>query len=97
MIDFPSAPRPVGPQAPKSAQDTALWAKAQALEAAFLSEMLGLAGIGQTSKEFGGGIGEDQFASFLRQEQAKAIVNKGGIGLAESLFKSLAGRSHDDR
>lgn len=68
-----------------------LRAKAQALEAAFLSEMLGLAGFGAARDSFGGGIGEDQFASFLRQEQATALVKRGGIGLAESLFKALSG------
>lgn len=59
------------------------------MEAAFLSEMLGMAGLGSTSETFGGGIGEEQFASFLRQEQATAMVRAGGIGLAESLFRAM--------
>lgn len=65
-------------------------AKAQALEAEFLSQMLGHASLGQTSESFGGGIGEAQFASFLRDEQAAAMVQRGGIGLAEQIFKVLA-------
>ncbi len=68
---------------------TVLRQKSQELEAAFLSEMLGYAGLGQAQESFGGGIGEDQFASFLRQEQADAMVKSGGIGLAESLFQAL--------
>ncbi|MGB8814321.1 MAG: rod-binding protein [Paracoccaceae bacterium] len=67
-----------------------LRAKAEELEAAFLSEMLGYSGLGEASDSFGGGIGEEQFASFLRQEQATAMVKHGGIGLAESLFRALS-------
>ncbi len=63
--------------------------KAQQLESAFLSEMLGYAGFGKTRDSFGGGIGEDQFASFLREAQAKSMVRAGGIGLSESLFQAL--------
>ena len=62
---------------------------AKELEAAFLSEMLKAAKLGETPQEFGGGIGEDQFASFMRDAQARAMVDAGGIGLAEQLFKSL--------
>ncbi|MEO1238625.1 MAG: rod-binding protein [Pseudomonadota bacterium] len=67
----------------------ALQDAAKDLEAAFLAEMLKAAGLGETPSAFGGGVGEDQFASFLRQEQAKAMVDAGGIGLAEQLFESL--------
>ncbi len=40
---------------------------------------------------FGGGLGEAQFASFLRQEQARMMVEKGGIGLSEALFRAMGG------
>jgi peptidoglycan hydrolase FlgJ len=63
--------------------------KAIALEASFLAEMLQYAGLGQGEAQFGGGIGEEQFGSFLRQEQAQAMAEKGGIGLAESIFHAL--------
>ncbi len=76
---LPSAPRP----------DDKLWNVAKELEASFLSEMLKSAGLGETPEGFGGGAGEDQFASFLRQEQANALVEAGGIGLAEMLYQSL--------
>lgn len=86
MADL-SLPSPLPPFAAKNPQ---LWAKAQELEAGFLSEMLGHAGVGAQSESFSGGIGEEQFASFLRGEQAKAIVAQGGIGLAESLFRAMS-------
>jgi flagellar protein FlgJ len=78
-----------------SPQDKALMKKAQELEASFLSEMLGHAGLDTPSSDFGGGIGEDQFSSFLRAEQAKAMVAKGGIGLAQHLFEALSQRADD--
>ena len=74
-------------------RDTALMKQAKALEASFLSEMLGDAGMGEARDSFGGGVGEEQFASFLRQGQAKQMVEKGGIGLAEQLFRSLTERA----
>lgn len=80
---------------PPSAADLPLWHKAQQLEAAFLAEMLGHAGLGDAPQGFGGGIGEEQFASFLRAEQAKAMVEKGGIGLAQNIFESLKQRADD--
>lgn len=76
---------------PGAGDDGALRQAARELEATFLAEMLNHAGFGQTSESFGGGIGEDQFASFLVQEQARALVRSGGIGLAEQLFRALSG------
>jgi Rod binding domain-containing protein len=70
-------------------RNTALRAAANELEATFLAEMLKSAGFGQSRDSFGGGSGEDQFASFLVLEQAKAMVEAGGIGLSESLFNAL--------
>ncbi|MCE6952384.1 rod-binding protein [Cereibacter sphaeroides] len=70
--------------------------KAEELEAAFLSEMLGHTGMGATSEAFGGGIGESQFASLLRHEQATGMVRAGGIGLAEQFYRSLAGESDSE-
>ncbi|MBL4917006.1 rod-binding protein [Szabonella alba] len=94
-------PAPLAQAAPPAAPDP-LRRKAEELEAAFLSEMLGHAGLGAAggslSGNFGGGIGEEQFASFLRDEQARAMVRAGGIGLAERLFHALAaGRDADGR
>lgn len=73
-----------------------LHAKAEELESAFLSEMLKHAGFGAARESFGGGIGEEQFASFLRAEQAKGMVAKGGIGLAEQFFRSMNAQGASD-
>lgn len=87
-----SSTPPMPPLPKLSPRDQLLLDQARALEASFLSEMLGHAGMGEARDSFGGGIGEDQFASFLRQEQARQMVAKGGIGLAERLFASLSAR-----
>jgi hypothetical protein len=69
-----------------------LRAAAVELEARFLSEMLKHAGFGESRGALGGGAGEAQFASLLRDEQARALAGQGGIGLAESLFDALVER-----
>jgi Rod binding domain-containing protein len=70
---------------------------AQAFEASFLSEMLKSAGFGKTPEAFGGGSGEDQFASFLIREQARQMTEAGGIGLAERIFAALKERADETR
>lgn len=89
---------PLGPQQPipSTYNDQKLMEVAQSLEAAFLAEMLKSAGVGETPDGFGGGAGEDQFASFLRQEHAEAMAQAGGIGLAQSLFEAMKGNSHGE-
>lgn len=62
---------------------------AQSMEAAFLAEMLKSIGFGEQPDTFGGGAGEDQFASFMREEQAKRMTQAGGIGLAQALFEAM--------
>jgi Rod binding domain-containing protein len=74
----------------KTARDSSLMTQARALEASFLSEMLAHAGAGEARESFGGGVGEDQFSSFLRDEEAKQMVAHGGIGLAEQLFRAMS-------
>jgi len=78
--------------APDTNQDAKLREVARDLEASFLAEMLKSAGFGASRETFGGGIGEDQFGSFLREAQAKEMVKAGGIGLSESLFEALKER-----
>ncbi|WP_457649701.1 rod-binding protein [Profundibacter sp.] len=77
------------PQLQPEKRDDALFQAAKDLEASFLAEMLKSAGFGKPRDANGGGIGEDQFGSFLRQEQAREMVNQGGIGLAQSLYEAL--------
>lgn len=64
------------------------------LEATFLSEMLKSAGFGESRESFGGGAGEDQFGSFMRDAQARELAQSGGIGLAEALFEALKVREY---
>ncbi|WP_406720154.1 rod-binding protein [Thioclava litoralis] len=68
---------------------------AQALEASFLSEMLKYTGLGENKSEFSGGVGEEQFSSFLREEQAKEMAKAGGIGLAETIFNAMLKRAQN--
>lgn len=74
---------------PTPSRHDQLLAKAEELEATFLAEMLAHSGLGEMQGAFGGGQGEAQFTSFLRQEQAKLIVQQGGMGLAELIFNSM--------
>ncbi len=50
------------------------------LEQMFLEEMLKYCGPQANSGAFGGGIGEDQFSSFLIQEQAAALAGRMDLG-----------------
>lgn len=86
-------PAPTASHADTMARDTKLMSAARELEASFLAEMLKTAGLGATPESFGGGPGEEQFGSFLRLEQARAMVGAGGIGLAQSLFEALKERA----
>ena len=91
MTMIPTLPPPHF-QNPPTADNVAMREAAENLEATFLSEMLKSAGFGAQKGSFGGGVGEDQFASFLRDAQAKEMVKSGGIGLAESLFEAMKAR-----
>lgn len=86
----------IGPAMTPEKRDQALRAAAEKLEAGFLAEMLQAAGLGESRTGFGGGAGEDQFSSFLVQEQAEEMVRAGGIGLAESIFEALKERQNDN-
>jgi hypothetical protein len=77
------------------AEDARLREVARELEASFLAVMLKSAGSGAARDALGGGVGEDQFSSFLTAQHARALVDRGGIGLAESLFQALKARRGD--
>lgn len=62
---------------------------AVALEASFLSEMLKAANMEGGAESFGGGVGEEQFTSFLTEARAQVFAERGGIGLAEKLYESM--------
>jgi peptidoglycan hydrolase FlgJ len=91
----PTLPPPqIAGAPPKPATQTERLREAsKELEAQFLSEMLRAAGFGKAQEAFGGGAGEEQFSSFLVHQHARALVERGGIGLAESLFAALSARA----
>ncbi len=79
----------IGATTPAAQASDKLRAASIELEATFLAEMLKSAGLGQARKSFGGGAGEDQFSSFLIQQQAQQMARAGGIGLSEVLFNAM--------
>lgn len=90
---LPFAAQSLPAQQPAASRDEQLMEAAKELEATFLAEMLKSAGLGEMPSAFGGGAGEEQFSSFLRQEQARGMVAAGGIGLAQSLFEAMKERA----
>lgn len=87
-------PQPIAGGAPVAASarpdvEAQLRRASEQLEAQFLAEMLKSTGLEGAEGAFGGGEGEEQFQSFLREAQAERMVAGGGIGLAEHIFKAL--------
>lgn len=95
MLTNPVPPPLPEPSTVAARHDDPLWKAAKSLEATFLAEMLKSTGWDAASEGLGGGgVGEEHFQSFLREAQAEAIVDAGGIGLAESLYEALKVRAH---
>lgn len=82
------------PAAPstEARRDTEAQAAAEAFEAAFLAEMLKGSGLNAMPSGFGGGAGEEAFASLLTDEYARLMAARGGIGLAERVYQILKSR-----
>jgi Rod binding domain-containing protein len=87
---------PIGPAQPSASREPAPPAAeraarkaAEAFEAAFLAEMLRHSGLNAMPEGFGGGAGEDAFASLLTDEYARLMTRRGGIGIAEQVFELL--------
>lgn len=85
-------PTPHTAAAAQRADVSPLRRSAEALEAAFLSEMLKAAGLGRAPDSMNGGQGEEHFASFMADAHAQALMARGGIGLADFVERSLAAR-----
>ncbi len=79
----PFTPDPVTP-GPAS-----LRRSAEALETAFLAEMLKSAGFGTEAST---GEAEQPFGSFMADAYAEALMARGGMGLASHIERSLAMR-----
>ncbi len=69
--------------------DAELRAAAESFEASFLAEMLSHAGLNAMPAGFGGGAGEEAFASLLTERHARLLAERGGVGLAERIFDIL--------
>jgi peptidoglycan hydrolase FlgJ len=100
MIQPPTLPAglPSFPSHTTAAGDPgALRKTAEAFEAVFLSEMLKAGGFGQPQQGLGsGGAGEDTFASYFADIHARAMVARGGIGLADRIEAALTSRTARD-
>jgi flagellar protein FlgJ len=72
-----------------AAHPTKLVDTAKAFEVAILTDLLRAAGAEHTRTEFGGGVGEEQFASLLLEAQVEHIVLAGGLGFAEMVLRSV--------
>lgn len=59
------------------------------LEQSFIEEMLKLAMPKPSQNGFGGGIGEEQFSSFLIAEQARIISSRIDLGLGRAVEARL--------
>ncbi|MCQ0969225.1 hypothetical protein MLD63_02080 (plasmid) [Paracoccus sp. TK19116] len=62
---------------------------AEKLERAFLQEMLKYAGPKPGEGSFSGGIGEEQFASFLTESYAGLLTGSLDLGLAQAMKGNL--------
>lgn len=76
-------------------RDSELWELAQSLESTFLKEMLSQTGL-DSGATFGGGLGEEQFKSFLTETRAEALTQSGGIGLAKAIYETLVRKDLQD-
>ncbi len=90
----PPRPESTATQGPEGARETRLRSAARNLEASFLAEMLRAAGFGKPLDSFGGGAGEEQFASLLVTEHAQALAARGGLGLSEHIYRALVEREN---
>lgn len=79
------------PQAPREpVRDPRAWATAQDFETFFVSQMLEQMSVGiETDGPFGGGNEEKIYRSLMNGEHAKAITQRGGIGLADAVYREI--------
>lgn len=83
--------RPAVPERPLAdpAKRAALREAAVRFEATFLAEMFKHAGAGRATPGFDGGEGEAAFSGMLVNEQTKMLAERGGVGIAETVFEAL--------
>lgn len=90
------------PSPPSAGNSTQLGRVAREFEEVFLAQMLQPMLAGLTPEEpFGGGPAEDMWQSMLVTEYGKAIVARGGIGIADAVAREMlqaqetAARDHE--
>lgn len=87
----PATATPADPRSATATRDAdALARTARDFETAFLAETLSHMGLDRTK----GVQGAAPFASFVNRAYAEQLVERGGLGLAESIVRALA--SHDE-
>lgn len=91
----PRAPGLLAPS-PRGATDARLRQATAEFEAVFLAEMLSAMGLGRQPKAFGGGFGSEAFQSFLHEAYAENLVRRGGVGIADALYRQAQGAWRDD-
>ncbi len=77
---------------PKSeAVDPRVWKAAKDFEAMAIGQMLEpmFSTVDTTQGEFGGGVGEQNFKPMLVTEMAKAVEQRGGLGLAAPVYAQM--------
>lgn len=92
MIEVSPLPPLAPPAAPPAApsRHPGAWAAAQEFESFFIGQMLELAGAGlDTEGPFGGGQAEKIYRSMMNGEHAKAITQRGGLGIAETVYREI--------
>jgi peptidoglycan hydrolase FlgJ len=69
--------------------DAQLRKAAMAFETVYLSEMMTNMGVAREPETFGGGFGAEAFQSLLNEAYAERIVERGGTGIAELVYRQL--------
>lgn len=93
-------PRPPMPQPPQAGADAEQWTAyrnmkrmretAEKFETSFMSSMLQHMWDGvKTDGPFGGGHAEETWRSILTEQYAKQITKRGGIGVADMVYRQM--------
>lgn len=78
-------------QAPRpTANQVEARAAAESFEALFLSQMLTQMSAGlKTDGPFGGGFGETIYRSMLNEQYGATLASRGGIGIADAVYREM--------
>lgn len=76
----------------RSPEQAKAWEAAQDFEAMFLAQILNEMNESlPTDGYFGGGYSEQIYRGLLNEQYAKAIATRGGVGIAEPVYRVLIG------